>query len=73
MFIQGTRVRLTKDHKELRFVETFRAGEVGTLGQRYRVQDGVEIWQVVLEERRAWQGRLIPVILAVPHTDMETC
>ena len=73
MLLKGVRVRLTKDHRELRFVETFKAGEIGQLGQRYRIQDGVEIWQVILETRRPWQGRLIPVILAVPHTDMEEC
>lgn len=58
------KVRLTEDHQVLHLVEIFKAGETGTLTKLYRIQDGEEIWQMVLD-------RSTFTFLAVPHTKLE--
>ena len=52
MFSKGDRVRLTKDTRDIRMPWLFEAGETGTLGRLYRIQDGVEVWQCYLDKQR---------------------
>lgn len=41
------------------------------LGQRYRVDQGIEIWQVFLDNKRSFGDKPITVSIAVAHTDLE--
>jgi len=71
MFTKGDRVRLIKDHKELRFVEAFKAGKICYLNHLYRIQDGIEIWSVMIEVKICGISRQVNI--SVPHTSMEKC
>jgi hypothetical protein len=71
MFSPRDKVRLVRDCKDLRHVEIFKAGETGVLGQRYRVDQGIEIWQMFLDTKRAFGDKPITVSIAVAHTDLE--
>lgn len=64
MFKKGDKVRLLKDQTVLHTPEIFKAGETGTLGRLYRVQEGLEIWHLVLD-------RPGYVFIAVAHTNIE--
>lgn len=68
---RGDRIRLTKDSRDIRFPETFRKGEVGALGQLYRVQDGVEIWEVILDMKKSFGLGEANVRIAVVATHLE--
>src|SRR5882672_3666234 len=53
MFGRGDRVVLAHDCKDLAHgPEVFKKGETGTLGKRYRVQDGIEVWELILDKKR---------------------
>lgn len=71
MFAKGDRVRLVNDCRDLRHVEVFKTGETGTLGQRYRVEQGTEIWELILDTKRTFVGKPITIRIAVAHTDLE--
>lgn len=74
MFHRGDKVRLTKDTRDIRMPWLFEAGETGTLGKLYRVQDGVEVWQCYLDKKREFAAPipgLSQPIIAVFHTDIE--
>lgn len=71
MFSPRDKVRLMHDCRDLRHVEIFKAGETGILGERYRVEQGIEIWQVWLDAKRPFGDKLISVSVAVAHTSLE--
>ena len=65
MFKTGDKVRLLRDQKALHTgPEIFKAGETGTLGEMYRIQDGFEVWHLVLD-------RPGYVFIAVAHPNIE--
>lgn len=67
-FAQGQRVRLTQDCQALHTgPEIFKKGETGTLGEMYRIQDGLEIWHLDMDQKRYDAYTFI----AVAHTQIE--
>ena len=61
----GDNVVLTQDCKALHYGDrVFKAGEIGRLGRLYRIQDDLEIWEVVFDQPGY-------VFIAVAHTQME--
>lgn len=53
MFYKGDKVTLTQDCRDVRFPQTFKKGETGVLGRRYRVQDGIEVWELILDSKHS--------------------
>lgn len=76
-FAHGQRVQLIKDCRDIRFgIEIFTKGETGTLGRKYRtgdrtLHDGVEVWELVLDQKTRLSGRDEHVRIAVLHTSIE--
>lgn len=69
---RGDRVRLLRDCRDIRHTETFEAGLAGALGQLYRVQKDVEVWEVLLDRTYRPLGlREVPIRICVSHKDME--
>ena len=58
----GDRVRLIKSCRDIRFPTAFKAGETGQLGKRYRLQDEIEIWELILDSGQR---------IAIRHVDVE--
>lgn len=65
-FKKDDRVRLLTDCRQLHLPEplTPRKGETGRVARLYRVQDGLEIYQV-------WLDRADPAFMAATHLQME--
>jgi hypothetical protein len=71
MFTRGDKVRLTKDSRDIRFPWTFEKGETGVLGRRYRIQDGVEVWELILDKKRPFLSGEITTRIAVQGDSIE--
>lgn len=73
MFGSGDRVVLAHDCKDLAHgPEVFKKGETGTLGRRYRVQDGIEVWELILDKKRPFGASgEITLRVCVDHTSIE--
>lgn len=73
-FKKGERVRLIKDCRDLSHGdEVFKIGEVGTLGKRYRIQDGLQVWELILDKTHTIgeSSNPIPTRITVVHTSIE--
>lgn len=72
-FARGDRVRLLRECRDIcQGDRVFLAGEAGTLGVLYRVQDGREVWSVRLD-RQEKLGTLevtVGVRITVSHLDI---
>lgn len=71
-FKKGDRVRLIRDCRDFNHGETvFRVGELGTLDRLYRVQDGWEIWSLILDRTETlFSGGPIKVRITAKHLDL---
>jgi hypothetical protein len=73
-FAQGQRVRLTKDCQDLAHGDqVFKTGEAGTLGRRYRIQDGIQVWEMILDKKEHIGAfpNAINVRICIGHKDIE--
>lgn len=63
-FQRDDKVRLTADCPQVHTPFTPKKGETGRIGRLYRVQDGLEIYQVILDRPEY-------TFAAIAHTQME--